>query len=375
MRPATATAAAVTTLIGVGAAAVAAGRYASDVALKAPPGRPLPGDPRLTVHATGPERITLTRSLASLRPGTYGIEAPGLHAVVGPVLDRVPHTADTVVRRLERVELGTPGPGARVRLTPQLHRGTPTTALGLPHEDLEIPGELGPLPAWLVPGPRSIWVIALHGLGVTREHPLNLVPFYNRRKIPVLVPAYRGDEGAPPSPDGLAHLGDSEWRDVDAAIRYAVRRGAGQVVLHGWGTGAAMALRAAAESGVRDRIAGLVLDSPVLDWEATVRNLAAARHVPGPLLPLAVRAAQGRTGPHADRLRAASEPDALRVPVLLLHGPDDTLAPWEPSVELAARRPDLVSLQTIRQAPHAAMWNADPVRYEETLRRFLTPLL
>ncbi|MGW0117225.1 alpha/beta hydrolase [Streptomyces sp. NPDC003327] len=375
MRPATATAAAVTTLLGVGAAAVAAGRYASDVALRASSGRPFPGEPRLTVHATGPERITLTRSLASLRPGTYGMEAPGLHAVLGPVLDRVPHTADTVVRRLERVELGAPGPGARVRLTPQLHLGTPTTALGLPHEDLEIPGELGPLPAWLVSGPRPTWVIALHGLGATREHALNLGLFYARRRVPVLVPAYRGDEGAPPSPDGLAQLGDSEWRDVDAAIRYAVRRGAAHVVLHGWGTGAAMALRAAAESGVRDRIRGLVLDSPVLDWEATLRNLAAARRVPAPLVPLAVRAARGRTGPHGDRLEAACAPDALRVPVLLFHGPEDTLAPWEPSVELAARRPGLVTLRTVRNAPHTAMWNADPVRYEEALRRFLTPFL
>ncbi|MFJ6100123.1 alpha/beta hydrolase [Streptomyces sp. NPDC092359] len=375
MRPATATAAAVTTLLGVGAAAVAAGRYASDAALKAPSGRPLPGEPRLTVHATGPGQITLTRGLASLRPGTYGIEGHGLHAVVGPVLDRVPHTADTVVRRLERVELGVVAPGVRVRLTPQLHRGTPTSALGIPHEDTEIPGELGPLPAWLAAAPRTTWVIALHGLGTTREHPLNVLPFFHRSKVPVLIPAYRGDEGAPPSPDGLAHLGASEWRDVDAAIRYAVRRGAGKVVLHGWGTGATMALRAAAESGVRDRIAGLVLDSPVLDWEATLRNLAAARHVPGPLIPLAVRAGQGRTGPHGDLLEAAVAPDALRVPVLLLHGPDDTLAPWEPSVELAARRPDLVTLQTVRRAPHACLWNADPVRYEEGLRRFLTPLL
>ncbi|MFD9051353.1 hypothetical protein [Streptomyces zaomyceticus] len=376
MRPATATAAAVTTLLGVGAAAIAAGRYASDVALRAPSGRPLPGDPRLTVHATGPDRITLTRSLASLRPGTYGIEGHGLHAVAGPVLDRVPHTADTVVRRLERVELGVLGPGARVRFTPALHIGTPISALGLAHEDVEIPGELGPLPAWLVAAPRTTWVIALHGLGTTREHPLNVVPFFNRRKIPVLIPAYRGDEGAPASPDGLTHLGDSEWRDVDAAIRYAVRRGAAKVVLHGWGTGASMALRAAAESGVRDRISGLVLDSPVLDWEATLRNLAAARHVPGPLLPLAVRAAQGRIGAHGgDLLRDSSEPGALRVPVLLLHGPDDSISPWERSVELAARRPGLVTLQTVRQAPHAAMWNADPVRYEEALRRFLTPLL
>ncbi|MFI8964804.1 alpha/beta hydrolase [Streptomyces sp. NPDC053493] len=375
MRPATATAAAVTTVIGLGVAAVAAGRYASDAALGVPSGRPFPGDPRLTVHATGPGRITLTRSLAALRPGTYGIEADGLHAVVGPVLDRVPHTADTVVRRLERVELGALAPGTRVRLTPQLHRGTPETALGLGHEDVEIPGELGVLPAWIVPGAHPTWVIALHGLGTTREQPLNLVPFLQRRQIPVLVPTYRGDTGAPAAPDGLAHLGDSEWRDVDAAIRYAVRRGAADVVLHGWGTGAAMALHAAANSGVRDRIRGLVLDSPVLDWEATLRNLAAARRVPGPLLPLTVRAAQGRTGLHGDRLQEAADPDALRVPTLLFHGPDDTLAPWDRSRRLAELRPDLVTLTTVRDAPHAAMWNADPVRYEEALRRFLTPLV
>ncbi|MER7518855.1 hypothetical protein [Streptomyces sp. NPDC126499] len=375
MRPATATAAAVTTVIGLGAAAVAVGRYASDAALGVPSGRPFPGDPRLTVHATGPGRITLTRSLASLRPGTYGIEAEGLHAVVGPVLDRVPHTADTVVRRLERVELGALAPGDRVRLTPQLHRGTPETALGLPYEEAEIPGELGTLPAWVVPGPRSTWVIALHGLGTTREHPLNLLPFFHRRQIPVLVPAYRGDRGAPPAPDGLGHLGDSEWRDVDAAVRYAVRRGAANVVLYGWGTGAAMALHAAASSGVRDRIRGLVLDSPVLDWEATLRNLASARRVPGLLLPLVVRAAQGRTGLHGDRLQEAADPHALRVPTLLFHGPDDTLAPWAGSRRLAELRPDLVTLTTVLQAPHAAMWNADPLRYEEALRRFLTPLV
>ncbi|WP_128976694.1 alpha/beta hydrolase [Streptomyces roseicoloratus] len=375
MRPATATAAAVTTVTVLGAAAVAAGRYASDAALGVPSGRPFPGDPRLTVHATGPGRITLTRSLASLRPGTYGIEAPGLHAVVGPVLDRVPHTADTVVRRLERVELGTLGQGAKVRLTPQLHCGTPETALGLPHEDVDIPGELGTLPAWLVPGARATWVIALHGLGTTREHPLNLVPFLHRRQVPVLIPAYRGDAGAPAAPDGLAHLGDSEWRDVDAAIRFAVRRGAAKVILHGWGTGAAMALHAAAGSGMRDRVRGLVLDSPVLDWEATLRNLAAARRVPAPLLPLAVRAAQGRTGLHGDRLQEAADPDALRVPVLLFHGPGDTLAPLDRSRRLAELRPDLVTLTTVRDAPHAAMWNADPLRYEEALRRFLTPLL
>ncbi|MFJ6630537.1 alpha/beta hydrolase [Streptomyces sp. NPDC091376] len=375
MRPATATAAAVTTLIGLGAAAFAAGRYASDAALKAPTGRPLPGEGRLTVHATGPGRITLTRSLSSLRPGTYGLTGPAVHAVVGPVLDSVPHAADTVVRRLERVEHGSLDSGTKVRLTPQVHTGNPSSALGIDHEDVEIPGELGTLPGWFVPGARSTWIIAVHGLGATRDHTMNVMPFLSDRRLPVLAISYRGDPGAPASPDGLGHLGDSEWRDLDAAVRFAVRGGAERVILHGWSTGASMALHTAASSALRDRVAGLVLDSPVLDWETTLRALAAARRMPTALLPLAVRAAQGRTGLHGDRLRAAADPAVLRVPALVFHGPDDTIAPWGPSRELAARRPDLVSLQTVPHAPHASMWNADPARYEEALRRFLTPLI
>ena len=100
-----------------------------------------------------------------------------------------------------------------------------------------------------------------------------------------------------------------------------------------------MALHAAVNSALRDRISGLVLDSPVLDWRTTLRALAAARGVPAALLPLAVRAAQGQTGLHGAPLLDTSVPTALHVPTLVVHGPDDTVAPWQPSRELAARRP------------------------------------
>ncbi|MDF6041687.1 hypothetical protein LRD69_05840 [Streptomyces sp. JH14] len=375
MRPATATAAAVTTVLGVGAAVVAAGRYASDAALGVPSGRPLPADRKLTVHATAAGQITLTRSFAALRPGTYGLVGDGVHAVVGPVVEQAPHAADAVVRRLERVSSGSLEPGVQVRITPALYSGDPGTALGLDHRDVEIPGELGILPAWFLPGPRGTWVITVHGLGTTREHPMNVLEFLHGLQLPVLDLAYRGDPGAPRPPDGLAHLGESEWRDLDAAIRFAVRYGAEKVVLHGWSTGASMALHTAVNSALRDRICGLVLDSPVLDWVTTLRALATARGVPSVLIPLAVRAAQGQTGLRGAPLLDTSVPQALHVPTLIFHGPDDTLAPWQPSRDLAARRPDLVTLQSVPLAPHAAMWNAGPDRYEEALRRFLTPLM
>ena len=56
VRPATATAVAVTTLLGVGAAAIAAGRLRQRRRAQGAAGRPLPGDPRLTVHATAAGR-------------------------------------------------------------------------------------------------------------------------------------------------------------------------------------------------------------------------------------------------------------------------------------------------------------------------------
>ncbi|MFE5916303.1 alpha/beta hydrolase [Streptomyces sp. NPDC056468] len=375
MRTVKATAAAVTVALAAGAASVAAGRFASGVALTAPPGRPLPTEPRLTVHATAAGQIALTRDLASLRPGTYGLSGDGSHAVVGPVLAAARHSADTVVRRLERVTHGTLEPGDNVWLTPNVYVGNPSDALGLEHADVDIPGELGALPAWFVPGARDTWVIAVHGLGTTREQAMNVMEFLSGRHFPVLALAYRGDLGAPRPPDGLNHLGETEWRDLDAAMRYAVRYGAKQLVLLGWSTGATMALRAAAHSGLRDRVSGLVLDSPVLSWEATLRALASARRTPSVLLPLAVRAAQGRTGLNADRANGNGNRDDLTVPTLIFHGPDDRVAPWSLSRRLADARPDLVALQTVDRAPHAAMWNADPEFYEESLRRFLTPLM
>ncbi|MGW0765163.1 alpha/beta hydrolase [Streptomyces sp. NPDC002676] len=375
MRTVKATAAAVTAVLAAVAASVAAGRMASDAALKAPAGRPLPTEPRLTVHATAAGQIALTRDLASLRPGRYGLSGDGSHAVVGPVLATAQHTADTVVRRLERVTHGTFAPGDAVWLTPNVYVGNPDTALGLDHAEVDIPGELGALPAWFVPNYRDTWVIAVHGLGTTREHTMNLMGFLHERRMPVLALAYRGDLGAPRPPDGLGHLGETEWRDVDAAIRYAVRYGARRVVLLGWSTGATMALRAAEHSVVRERVAGLVLDSPVLSWEATLRALAQARHTPEPLLPLAVRAAQGRAGLPADQVTELADPAWITVPTLIIHGPDDTVAPWQYSRRLAARSPERVTLHTVPDAPHAAMWNADPAAYEERLRRFLTPLM
>lgn len=364
-------AAAATTVVGAGTAALAAGRYGSAFALKPSVAGPAPEMP-VTVHAVDGDHVVLTNTAATVRRGVYGLTGPAVHATVGPVTDRQPHR---VTRRLLRVDRGALEAGGRVRPTPQAFAGDPASACGLRFTEIDVRGELGPMPAWFVPGDRTTWIIAVHGVGATREQTLPVLPALHRFRFPVLVPSYRNDPGAPPSPDGIGHLGDTEWADLDVFMRYAVDSGARRLVLYGWSTGATMALRASSQSAVRGKVGGLVLDSPVLDWRSTVRAAVRSRGLPAVLTPLAVRAAEGRTGLHAARHTEALGADRLSVPTLVAHGPDDAFASYDAARRLADRRPDSVTLHTVPGAPHAGLWNADPGGYEETLRRFLTPLM
>lgn len=374
MRWGTTAAVAAAGALGAGTAALVAGRVVSDFAVR-PGGASPAAAGGLLVHAVTGDRIELTRTEATQRPGRYGLDWPDGHAAVGAVAGT---TAQTVTRVLEPANSGDGGPpavGSTVRISPLLLTGDPQTALGLPFTALDVDGELGPMPAWFLPGARDVCVIAVHGLGADRRQVLPLLPLLDRLKAPVLAVTYRNDEGAPRSPDGLAHLGDSEWRDVDAAIGFAVDGGARRIVLLGWSVGATMALQAATRSAHRSAVRGLVLDSPVLDWRGTVRSQAARRGVPAALTGLGVRAAEGRSGvdpAEFDRLARGGGVDA---PVLLLHSADDTVAPVDAARRLAAGRDDLVVYEEFHGAEHAALWNVDPERYEDRLRRFLTPLL
>ncbi|MFE0461364.1 hypothetical protein ACFW1A_19165 [Kitasatospora sp. NPDC058965] len=372
MRWGTVVATATAVAIGAGAAALLIGRRVSDLSLR-PERTEGEGEPELRVHQLAADRITLTRTTASSRRGRYALEWPGGHAVVGEVLATDPQT---VTRRLELSAGSPPAAGTEVELTTRVLRGDPGSACGLDYMDVVVDGELGALPAWYVPAVRGTWVILVHGVLADRRQALPVLQLLKRLQLPALVVSYRGDQGAPASPDGIGHFGETEWHDVDAAIRFAKEAGAGRVVLYGWSVGAAAVLHAAARSDYRTSVAGLVLDSAVLEPGATVRGVAAAAGVPTALAgQLGAWSAEGRTGVDlAGFARIAAGTD-LFAPTLLLHSPQDEVAPWPGAQRLAHRRQDLVSLHPVPGAAHAALWNADPAGYEETLRRFLTPIL
>ncbi|MDH6126110.1 alpha/beta hydrolase [Kitasatospora sp. GP82] len=358
--------------IGAGVAAVLLGRKASERMVRPGPAQPGAGA-RLRVHGLAAGQVTLTRAPQTIRPGRYALEWPsGGHAVVGKVLGT---DIQTVTRVLERTDSGTLGVGTEVELTPRVHIGDPASALGLAFTETAAEGELGLLPAWYVPGMRGTWVILVHGPGADRTQALPVLPLLHGLKLPTLTVTYRGDAGAPASPDGLGHFGETEWRDVESAIRLALEGGAGRVILYGWSLGATMCLHTAARSAWRESVSGLVLDSPVIDWSASVRRESVRAGIPSVLAELAALAAEGRTKVDLAGFARLADGTDLHVPTLLLGSRADGIAPIAAARRLADRRVDLVSLHEIPGAEHAQLWNADPDGYAETLRRWLVPLL
>jgi hypothetical protein len=266
-----------------------------------------------------------------------------------------------------------PAAGTKADVDAYAYRGNPNSALGLEFENAVVQGELGAMPAWYVPaGPATgTWVVFVHGRGGTREEGLRYLRTWHGLGLPVLMPTYRNDVGAPAARDGHDHLGDTEWRDVDSAVRYALGRGARDVVLAGWSMGGAVSLQAADRSEVRDRIRGLLLESPVLDWRDVFVHQGADRGLPEPLTRVAIWTVGRRIGADLDRFDWVRRAGDLRRPVLVLHSDADTYVPDGPAKRVAAARPDLVTLHLTPGAEHTRGWNVDPEGFDAAMRSWL----
>jgi uncharacterized protein len=317
------------------------------------------------------DHIELDRGEATEQPGVYGLTWDGGHARLGPI---VAMTDETVTRRISAIR-GYLTSDTDAGIDGRVYVGDPGQSLGLPYREIAIEGELGPLPAWLVPGRGRTWAIFVHGHNGDRQDGLELAPLLHRTGLPTLLVSYRNDPGVAPSPDGFHHLGLTEWRDVDAAARWALRHGAERLVLIGASMGGAVAGRFMAESPRADKVDALVLDAPVLDWRETLEFNATVMGLPE-LAALPLRwAIDARTDVDWDALDYESHLEDFELPILLFHGAEDELVPKETSEELVEALPDRVTYFEAPHADHVQAWNVAPALYERRLRRFLAGAL
>jgi len=320
----------------------------------------------VTIEEVDGERVVLSSSEDTRRQGIYGLSWQGGHAIIGNV---VSSDDDRVTRRLRDVQ-GYLAPGMEVAFE-RPYVGNPRKALGAPFSGVRVPGELGPMPAWLVPGRSRTWAIVVHGINDTPEGGLMVVPALRRAGLSSLLVTYREDLGAPSSPDGLHHMGLTEWRDLQAAARYAFARGARNLVLIGYSMGGAIVSQFMQRSPLAGRIAGLVLDAPALSWEETFDFNATEMGMPTfSTVPLKW-AIDARIDVDWDSLDALRHPEDFQLPILLFHGTDDELVPISTSDAFAEELPRRVDYFRVPGAGHTQSWNVDPALYERRLVAFL----
>jgi pimeloyl-ACP methyl ester carboxylesterase len=326
--------------------------------------------------------------------GRYGLWQDGgaVHARLSPVIDHDVR-AGTVNRRILEVQGGRLRPG-KARWNQYFFAGDPKSALGLDFQDIEVPGEAGVLHGWRVPGAPlasgqgtvvgSTWAILVHGRGATREECLRALPVLHRLGVTSLVASYRTTAGLPSVPVvSRYHLGDTEWKDVESAVVYAAEQGAQEIVLIGWSMGGAIAMQTVSRSWTAERVKGVILDAPVLDWRDVLAHQARLNRVPPAVgrlgqSVLSHRSAWRLAGTEApvdlNRLDWVTRSAELTHPVLLIHSDDDEYVPSGPSRRFAEARPELVSYLSIDGAQHCKEWNVDPEAWDSAVARFLLRL-
>ena len=323
--------------------------------------------------------------------GVYGFFFDGGrgHARIGRILSYSP-AERTVLREVEHVYSGDLSTARRGWWSGAAYPDP--AALGLPVEDVLIDVDAGTAPAWLVRaapqsqdvGPRDVgsdvWAIMVHGRGATRLEGLRALRPARELGMSSLLISYRNDGLAPSASDGRYGLGSTEWRDVEAAIDFALQQGAREVVLFGWSMGGAICLQTADLSRHRHLIRAMVLDAPVISWVNVLAHHAELNRIPSSVgrygqLMLSHRLGRRLTGLAAPvDLKAmdwVSRAVELRTPTLIVHSVDDEYVPYGPSAVLAEKNPEMVTFEPFDRALHTKEWNVDPERWERQVTAWL----
>jgi hypothetical protein len=314
---------------------------------------------------------------ALLKPMLYGIAWPGGTGHLGAVAST---SGNVVTRPLTVISGSAPTMGQLAALDRSYFLSDPETTFGIPVQDVDVPGPLGPLPAWYFPGPGSTFIIGVHGQNGTRKDVLRAIDIVCRMGFPAVAITYRNDLGAARDPSGYLRYGQTEWSDIEAAVRWSLAQGARRVVLVGQSMGAGVVAAFLKRSSLAPKVARVVLDAPMLDLHAVI-DYQVDRHLipmigrlPAPLIRTAKRIASARFGVDWSTMSYLDETAWLQVPALVTHGDDDLRVPVSTSLRLNELRPSLVTFEVFPGAGHLESWNIDRSRYTSLVESFLAPL-
>lgn len=308
-----------------------------------------------------------------------GIGTEDTSGLVGPAINR---TDEVATRRYIPPRVGSLEVGDRVTLNVRAYWPNPGRGLDQEFENVTYQDSLGEFPSWLTPAENDeVWAIYVHGKGADRVEPLRIEASLQEEGLTGLNIEYRNDPGAPSVSGNIARYGQTEWQDLNAAVEFALARGAKRFVLVGTSMGASIILGFMERSEHAPKVEALVLDSPATDIGEIIRTEAKTT----PLIPGVVDVGPGLTW---SAMTIASwrfdiswsqtgyndRAGDINVPMLIWAAEDDTTVPIETIEEFVANaQPDLVQFERVTnpQASHLMSWNVDPDRYDSVTRAFI----
>ena len=217
--------------------------------------------------------------------------------------------------------------------------------------------------------PRRL-VVAMHGWRSTWSLSFGMIAdFFHNSGCAVLYPEQRGQGRSGGDHMGLGALERYDCRDW---VRWIARRVPElPIYLAGISMGATTVLMAS-DLALPARVKGIIADCGFTSPEAI------GRHVVEKNLHLSYRLRAGTADALCRRrnrvgIRGCAAPDALRntkIPVLLIHGADDTFVPVSMTYENYRACGGPKELLIVPGANHAMSYYVDRPRYEATLRSF-----
>jgi uncharacterized protein len=239
-----------------------------------------------------------------------------------------------------------------------LTRKEPSVAasnLTLPFEEIWFRSTDGVmLNGWLVDGyPGSPRLLFFHGNASNLNDNLEYLKLLHDHGFAIFIFDYRGygkSQGEPLYENDL-------YRDARGAIAYLEGRGwqHGKTIYFGQSLGAAVALQMALE----EPPAGLVMESSFTNMNDMFRHLA----------PIAYYLASWSMNLRFDNLAKIGK---VKVPLLLIHGDDDQVAPVSMARRLFARANEPKILQTMVGGGHCDASTLDIAKYFASWDRFLS---
>lgn len=264
-----------------------------------------------------------------------------------------------------------------------LGRGEPTepSELGLNAKEVYfLLSDCADTPGWIIEGQNKTGptLLIIHGFGDSRRGAMLWAPLlcpYAGRIAVFDMPGH-GESQAKNCSGGIREPEDilKIIQQLNESTLDSAGQTANEIVLMGYSLGAQVAIATAAlaaEKGSAMNITGVIADGPYRFWDEPVKRMLTMRHYPRQPFVFLAWLALYITIPRFRHFDRAAKAAQMQCPLLILHGTDDEICPYQSSQQIAqaARQSTFVGFEG---GHHLDLMAIDPKRYQESISYFLT---